>query len=84
MRDELHVGAAETRALTATLVRGGEGELEARMSRNQRTQLAARIPARAEDSNRDSMHTECILLQSVDVNRLPRQRCHLTVRLWTS
>lgn len=68
MSDESDVRASEARALAAPLVCGREREIESRMTSDEGAQLAASIAARAEDSNRDSMHAECILLHPLDVN----------------
>jgi len=67
--DESHVRAPKARALTALLVGRSERELEPRVAGYEGAELATGIPARAEDSNRDSMHAECILLHTVSVNR---------------
>ena len=69
MRDELYVHAAEARALAASFVGGRERELEPRVSGDEGAQLTAGVPTCAKDSNRDSMHDECILLHQADVNR---------------
>ena len=69
MRDEPHVHATKARALTALLVGRGERELERGVAGYEGAELATGIPARAEDSYRDSMHPECILLHIVSVNR---------------
>ena len=68
VRDKADVGAAEPRQLAASLVRGCEREPHPRVSRNERAQLASGVAAPTEDSNRDSMHDECILLHQRDVN----------------
>src|SRR5262245_54498801 len=79
MGDEPNVRTAKARTFSATLVRRCKGKLETGVPRNERAQLATRVSARAEDANRDSMHAECILLHSADVNRpgyvLSAQRC---------
>ena len=69
MGDESHVRTPKARALTALLVGRGERELERGVAGYEGAELATGIPARAEDSNRDSMHAECILLHTVSVNR---------------
>ena len=69
MRDESHIRPTKARALTALLVGRGERELEPGVAGDEGAELATGIPARAEDSNRDSMHTECIFLHVVYVNR---------------
>ena len=56
MRDELHIRASETRTLAASLVSRCERELQPRMAGNEGAELAAGVPARTKDSNRDSMH----------------------------
>jgi len=38
------------------------------MTRDNGAELASGVPARSEDSYRDSMHKECILLQRLEVN----------------
>ena len=73
MRDEAHVGAAEPRLLAAPLVRGREREPHPRVARDERAQLASGVATGAKDSNRDSMHDECILLHQGDVNRYWRR-----------
>lgn len=42
------------------------------MAGDDRAELATRIPACAKHANRDSMHDECILLHSANVNRSTR------------
>jgi len=54
--DETNLRAAEPRTLASPLVRGGERERHARVAGDDRAELAAGIPARAQDSYRDSMH----------------------------
>ena len=66
--DEAHVLAPKARLFAAALVRGRECKSHPRVARDQRTQLAPGVAAGTEDSNRDSMHDECILLRVDDVN----------------
>jgi hypothetical protein len=73
VRDEAHVYAAEARLLAAPFVRGRKREPHARVARNERAQLASGVAAGTEDSDRDSMHAECILLHRRDVNRSDRR-----------
>jgi hypothetical protein len=56
--DELHVVASEARALSAPLVGAGEMQTEPRMARDERAELAAGVPGRAQDSNGNFMHGE--------------------------
>jgi hypothetical protein len=67
--DEPHVPAPEACLFTATFVGRCERELEPRVPSDESAEFATRVAARAEYSNRDSMHDECILLQHADVNR---------------
>jgi hypothetical protein len=56
VRNETDLRAPESRTLASALVRGGEREHHTRVAGDDRTELAAGIPARAKDSYRDSMH----------------------------
>jgi hypothetical protein len=76
VRDEAHFSPAETCALAAALIRSREHELETRVASDDATQLAPGVSTRTEYSNRNSMHDECILLHSPDVNRVGMQRRH--------
>jgi len=69
MRDEAYFRASQARALAATFVCRRKRELHGWMARDEGAQLAAGVPACAKDSNRDSMHDECILLHQPEVNR---------------
>ena len=69
VREEVHVHTAETRLFATALVRGRERKLQPRVPSDESAELATRVTARAQYSNRDSMHDECILLQHPDVNR---------------
>ena len=44
-------------------------QMQPRVPSDESAELATRVTARAQYSNRDSMHDECILLQHPDVNR---------------
>src|SRR5918993_45420 len=68
MGDEAHLRTTETGAFAPPLVRGCERKLHCGMTRDEGAELATRVPTRAEDANRDSMHAECILLQDSLVN----------------
>jgi transcriptional regulator of arginine metabolism len=73
VRDEAHVRAAEARQLATPLVRGREREPHPRVARDERAELASGVAAGTQDANRDSMHNECILLHSMDVNYAGRR-----------
>ena len=69
VRHEAHIDAAEPGALAAARVRRSEREIERRVTRDDGAELPPCVSARSEDSNRNSMHKECILLQRGEVNR---------------
>ena len=69
MRDKANLGAAQPRSFASTFVRRRERQIEPRMPRDESAELTAGVATGAEDTNRDSMHTECILLHTADVNR---------------
>ena len=69
VRYEAHLGSSEARALAAALIGSCEGKLHVRVTGDDRAELATGVTTGTQDTNRDSMHEECILLQSPDVNR---------------
>lgn len=54
--NELHLGAADARALTALLVRRGEREAEARVPRHEGTELTSGVSTGAQDSDGNGIH----------------------------
>jgi hypothetical protein len=62
------VAVWQTEAFTALFVGSREGELERRMTGDERAQFAPRVPTRAEYADWNPMHAECILLHESYVN----------------
>ena len=58
--DERDLAPGDAGALAAALVGGGERQLERRVAEGEGAELAAGVPARAEDAYRNFMHEECI------------------------
>lgn len=73
--DERQLASANSHAFATPFVRRGEMQVEKRVTGNEIAEFPAGISARAEDSNRNSMHLECILLHEEDVNSSASSNC---------
>jgi transcriptional regulator of arginine metabolism len=67
-RDISHLSRSNAGALPPLLVGRREGEVKPGVPRDQSAQLPPCVSARAEDSNRNFMHKECITLHYLRVN----------------
>ncbi len=66
-RNEREFATAKKRTFPSLGVRGRERQVEVRMAPKETAELSARIPTRAEHTNGDLMHAECILLHGAAV-----------------
>jgi hypothetical protein len=71
--DKPHFRSTDAGVLATLLISSSKRQLERRMLGDKSTQLPARIPTGAEDTNRNFMHKECITLHWLRVND-PRAR----------
>src|SRR5205809_6978089 len=78
--DKGHFRGTDADALATLLIGRSKRELERRMLGDKSTQLPARIPTGAKDSNRNFMHKECITLHCLCVNDPCARLAHFLLR----
>ena len=67
-RDEGDVAAGNAYGRTALGVRRGEGERQVRVPQDECAELATSVAAGPEDADWNIIHTECIIMHSLEVN----------------
>lgn len=66
--DKLDATRPDARCLAALVLGGSECEVKARVLQQQGAELATSVPASAKHPNGDSIHIECIIIQTPWVN----------------
>ena len=72
-RDEPEVAAADARDRASLIVCARKRQLERRMLPNEATELSAGVSTRAENSNWNLIHSECIIMHDFQVNAFLRE-----------
>jgi hypothetical protein len=71
-RHEAQLAAPDARNRAPLVVCAGKRQLERWMLPNEATELPAGVPARAENSNWNLIHDECIIMHDFQVNAFTR------------